>query len=183
VDRADRRKRTPSQGHGAFSFINTVRTSSMTTSQGFLQSVIIGLMNRKGFLTIPFLVIGALIVFGIGLSAGIYLDKHKAQEYTAEPSPTSTSSAATSPTSSTTSPPPSLGPNEIHWADAITLINECQAMLLESNRYHFSGGDYITFKNGERKKIVESPGCMAIRSAAQAVSSTCGKIQLGCAIE
>lgn len=155
------------------------------------------MMSQKVFSSVPVLVVSIFVVFGLGVSFGVYLYPLDAKKNNniLSPVPVSTSntssvtmtSSTSRPYQSATSTPPllpsPLGPNEIHWSDAITLINQCKVGGLLHGVYHSGIVDEIYLKSGQSKQIVESPGFEVMRSAAQAASSTCGVIRVGVAIE
>ena len=78
------------------------------------------------------------------------------------------------PTSSTTV----LGPNEIHWADAIKLIDDCQVTSIV-----YSAGPRVALiitkdRTAENPlHVVENPSYDTMRAVADQVSSTCGYIK------
>ena len=123
------------------------------------------------------LVIGAFVLFGIGISVGYYLNSRNVSFVSLKQS---FSSLFPSPPP----PPPPLGPNEIHWADVLILINQCKVKNLIEGRYHSGTFYYMNdYPATDTKRIVDLPGFEVMKEAAGAVSSTCGQISVGRAIE
>jgi len=126
------------------------------------------LMDRKDFLSAPFIVLVILAAALLGFDAGFYFVPHGTS--LAVPLSKTTSSGAASVTQRSA---PASNQISVAQQDAVVLIEECVVKQINMSDYS------MVLQNGLKVTIPSGPGSLsAIKSARQTASAKCGLIDL-----